>query len=57
LAYNVIGLIFSVPTNQRAEYILTTMNEELLAASVWLAVRRLVLATVQCNHTVPQSIW
>ncbi len=49
MAYNVIGLIFSLPTNQRAEYILTTMNEELLAASVWLAVRRLVFATDQCS--------
>jgi hypothetical protein len=31
---NVSGLILSVPTNQRPEYILTTMNEELLTASI-----------------------
>ncbi len=36
LAYNVIGLISSVPTNQKPEYILTTMNVKLLAASVLL---------------------
>ncbi len=36
LAYNVIGLISSVPTDQKAEYILTTMNVKLLAASVLL---------------------
>ncbi len=36
LAYNVTGLISSVPTNQKAKYILTTMNVKLLAASVLL---------------------
>ncbi len=36
LAYNVIVLILSVTTNQRVESILTTMNEELLAASALL---------------------
>jgi hypothetical protein len=43
-----IGLILSVPTNQRPSTCLTTMNEELLAASVWLAIRRLILATYLC---------
>ncbi len=36
LAYNVSGLILVSPHLSKAEYILTTMNEDLLAASVLL---------------------
>jgi hypothetical protein len=36
LAYNVIGSNFVSPYESNAEYILTMMNEELLAASALL---------------------
>ncbi len=36
MAYNVSGLIWSIPCQSKAEYILTMMNEELLAASAVL---------------------
>jgi hypothetical protein len=44
LAYNVSGLILDSPS--KAEYILSTMNEELLAASVLLVQSGALLVSV-----------
>ncbi len=48
LAYNVSALILSVPSNQK-EWILTTINEELIAASALLVQSGALLVMVSVN--------